>query len=257
MITRRRFLQGMGLATLGASIAPACIDGAAAGTESATVMEEFNLIKPQGTTDGRRYGFDIQNGVIVYNKVPVEFVFLGDSITEWWELGAYFRPRNGIMVNRGSAGDVSRNLKRRFEADVVQLRPKNVVVLIGINNPYQEEYPSQQPHDRIVSDLKQDVDEMIVAARDAGIGFFLCSVLPMSTSDIEMKKLIVKMNDAYKDLAEKHGVVYVDYHSSWVQDDGLSQRSGLTEDTVHPVVFGYNIMAEVLREALAGHGIEI
>ena len=67
------------------------------------------LIKPGlfgGQGDLRRTEFDIRNSQIFCNKIPVDIVFLGDSITHFWEVEEYFK-EYGIVVNRGIGGEVS------------------------------------------------------------------------------------------------------------------------------------------------------
>jgi len=247
--------------TLGAAMgAGGRSDGAG---ESSQTGQQLRIIKPglfNAAADARRNEFDVKNGVIVHNKVPVEFVFAGDSITQMWELNAYFRPGKGIIVNRGISADVSRYLKKRFQADVVQLNPEHVIVLIGINNPWMEEYQSQT-QDKIVEDIGQDMEEMTRAAKEHGVRFVLCSLMPVELFDdkenADKNALVCRINEVYRRIASKSDSIYVDYHSHFVREDGLRQKPGLTEDGVHPIVFGYNTMAKVLRDTLAEHGITI
>lgn len=78
-----------------------------------------------GQGDLRRTEFDIRNSQIFCNKIPVDIVFLGDSITHFWEVEEYFK-EYGIVVNRGIGGEVAHLAVKRFQADVVQLSPKFV-----------------------------------------------------------------------------------------------------------------------------------
>ena len=61
-------------------------------------------------------------------------MFIGDSITEYWELNAYFRNSDQLIINRGIAGDTTKYLKKRFYVDAVQLKPKYCILGIGIND---------------------------------------------------------------------------------------------------------------------------
>ena len=61
-------------------------------------------------------------------------VFIGDSITDLWDLGRYFPHRP--YINRGIGGQVTAQMVLRFQQDVVSLRPAAVVVLSGINDLY-------------------------------------------------------------------------------------------------------------------------
>lgn len=65
-------------------------------------------------------------------------VLAGDSITELYnhtELFADYTERTGLMVyNRGISGDTSNRLLERFEDNVLNIYPKNLVMLIGTND---------------------------------------------------------------------------------------------------------------------------
>ncbi len=59
-------------------------------------------------------------------------VFLGDSITDSWNLGEYFPGRP--YVNRGISGQTTPQMLIRFRPDVINLKPKVVVILAGTND---------------------------------------------------------------------------------------------------------------------------
>lgn len=69
-------------------------------------MKPAEIIKPPlfGTpADGYRMLFNYGNEVIVTNRLPVDVVFIGDSITQNWEVQGYFR-QFGYIVNRRRRG---------------------------------------------------------------------------------------------------------------------------------------------------------
>ena len=84
--------------------------------------------------DKKRKEFDIKNHALCYTNQKPDFLFIGDSITEYWELNAYFGSGNHFLVNRGIAGDTTKYLKKRFYTDAVQLRPRYCILGIGIND---------------------------------------------------------------------------------------------------------------------------
>ena len=53
-----------------------------------------------------------------------------------------------------------------------------------------------------------------------------------------------------KGYAAAHGIVYLDYHSSLVDDKGAF-TAGLTTDGVHPNAAGYAVMAPLAEKAIA------
>ena len=65
---------------------------------------------------------------------PNRIVFMGNSITEGW---LYHHPEffeNKSYINRGIGGQTTPQMLIRFKPDVVNLNPKAMVLLAGIND---------------------------------------------------------------------------------------------------------------------------
>ncbi|MFC5701137.1 GDSL-type esterase/lipase family protein [Cohnella faecalis] len=231
------------------------------------MTERIAMIKPgkfgsAAAADGRRDEFDYGNEVILTHGVSVDFVFIGDSITHMWELNAYFARGGKFVVNRGIGGDITSHALRRFDADVVQLKPKHVVIKIGINNFWELEAwiaADRKPADAIADGAAADIGAMIRKAKDAGITPVVCSVLPTNMPftghDAERNRGVNRLNAVLRKIAGVEGAIYVDYHSRMLSEDGTKLRDGLADDGIHPHVAGYDIMADALREELSKHGI--
>lgn len=98
--------------------------------EGYTRSEYFSSI---AAADSRRKEFDIKNHSLIYTEQKPDFLFIGDSITHYWELNAYFNLPGQLIVNRGIGGDTTEFLKRRFYVDALQLKPRYCIMGIGIN----------------------------------------------------------------------------------------------------------------------------
>ncbi len=59
-------------------------------------------------------------------------VFMGDSITQGWNLDESFPGKP--YINRGISGQTSPQMVLRFRQDVIDLKPKVVVILAGTND---------------------------------------------------------------------------------------------------------------------------
>src|SRR5215469_15471396 len=59
-------------------------------------------------------------------------VFFGDSITDMWNLAESFPGKP--YVNRGISGQTTSQMLVRFRQDVINLRPRAVVILAGTND---------------------------------------------------------------------------------------------------------------------------
>lgn len=212
--------------------------------------------------DNRRDEFDVKNEIIVTNKVPIKFVFIGDSITHNWETEAYFRG-DGIILNRGIGGDNSEYMLRRFEADAIQLKPQYVIVLIGINDTWVLD-DVNTPYittEYVTKKILTNLEKLLLLCREREQDLVMCSILPTfipgNPHNKERNEMILEINKEIKALCQREEQIYVDYHSGVTAEDGLTLREGLAGDGLHPHVLGYNIMAQILKDTLYEEGISI
>jgi len=225
-----------------------------------------NLIRPGEfgkivMADTRRVEFDFKNEELLSLGKKPDYLFIGDSITHFWELNAYFGGSGRFLVNRGIGGDTSEYVRRRFEADVLQLKPVTVILMIGTNDiaaidgdPWWR--VEGAPEGEVEIACISNIEGIIAMCAAVGQKLVICSVPP---SDIapphknpERKALTGRLNTRLQELCSTHGLVYVDYHSSMTGPDGETLIPDFSPDGIHPNAKGYAIMARVLKQALGG-----
>ncbi len=79
-----------------------------------------SILSQTYAADRRRLVFDIGNSYLLDNGVKTDVVFIGDSITDFWEVNLFFKGY-GKIINRGIGGDVIYGVHHSFDADVNQL----------------------------------------------------------------------------------------------------------------------------------------
>jgi len=175
-------------------------------------------------------------------------VFMGNSITEGWPSmdPEYFE--NSSYINRGIGGQTTQQMLLRFRADVIDLRPKVVVILAGTNDIAGNTGPMT------LEEIRDNIISMSELAKANGIKVVISSVLPAHDYSwrpgLEPNIKIPKLNAMLKDYAESKGIIYLDYFSVMVDDrNGLPKR--LAEDGVHPTKKGYAIMKPLAEQAIA------
>lgn len=176
-------------------------------------------------------------------------VFIGDSITDLWNLAAFFPGKP--YVNRGVGSQVTAQMLVRFEQDVVALKPSAVVILGGVNDV--SGFLQVESEDGIVSNIAAMAD---IATRH-GIKVVLCSILPVTNTpdadyvEAERKPAeLRRINARLHTLATGHGYTFADYAPALSNDKGLL-RQDFTKDGVHPLAVGYQRMAPVVEAAIA------
>lgn len=176
-------------------------------------------------------------------------VFLGDSITDLWNLPKSFPGKP--YVNRGIGSQVTAQMVLRFHQDVVALKPAAVVILSGINDIQgflQQETPEQ---------IETNWEAMADLADAHGIKVVFASLLPVNNYT-EAAKNVVKerkpeeiraLNAWLKAFCAQRGYAYADYYDALVDGAGLLGRD-YTQDGVHPLDNGYAVMAPIAQRAI-------
>ncbi|MGO9326150.1 MAG: GDSL-type esterase/lipase family protein [Terracidiphilus sp.] len=173
-------------------------------------------------------------------------VFMGDSITQGWKLDESFPGKP--YINRGIGGQTTPQMVVRFRQDVIDLKPKVVVILAGINDIAGNTGPMT------LEQTEGNIASMAELATANGIRVVLCSVLPAFdfpwAPGLTPGPKVVEVNTWMKQYAAEKGAVYVDYYSA-MKDERGGLPPTLSKDGVHPLPAGYAIMTP-----LAEAGIE-
>ncbi len=183
-------------------------------------------------------------------------VFMGDSITDGWQqprYGTFFT--NKSYVDRGISGQTTPQMLLRFRADVIDLKPKAVVILAGTNDI------AGNTGAMTNEEIRDNLESMSELAHAHNIRVVLASVTPVSQAHVASPSAspqttlrpmarIKAVNEWMKAYAAAHGHVYLDYFSAMTDDAGLL-RPELSEDDLHPNAKGYAVMGPLAEAAIA------
>lgn len=174
-------------------------------------------------------------------------VFLGDSITEFWtkECPDFFDKKT--YINRGISGQTTPQILLRFRADVINLKPKIVVILAGGNDIAGNTGLSTTEM------IMNNIISMVELAKANQIKVILCTVLPANYFYWNPKEKpaerIIELNLALKNYTFSNEIPLVDYYSAMV-DSEKGLKPNFTEDRVHPNKAGYLIMSPLIEKAI-------
>ena len=174
-------------------------------------------------------------------------VFMGNSITEGWLNKKLSFFDNPSFVNRGIGGQTTSQMLLRFRQDVIDLKPKAVVILAGINDIAQNQGPIA------VKDIFGNLKSMCELAKTNNINVVLCSVLPAKEFPWRMEinpiEKVAELNTLLKKYARKNGFIYVDYYKKLVTKEfGLPRE--LTSDEVHLTIKGYQTLEPIVLKGI-------
>jgi len=195
-------------------------------------------------------------------KTEQRVVFMGDSITDGWDapnMGGFFPGKP--YVNRGISGQTTPQMLIRFRPDVIDLKPKVVVILAGTNDLSGNTGPTT------MEAIEGNLISMAELARTNGIRVVLASLLPVSDYEVRDGKPIVQtvrrspdkimaLNAWMKNYAGANRLIYLDYFSAMVDGKGFL-KDELSDDGLHPNAAGYAVMnplAEAAIQSSLKHG---
>ena len=181
---------------------------------------------------------------------PNRVVFMGNSITQGWSnFDASFFSVNPF-VNRGIGGQTSPQMLIRFKPDVVNLNPKAVVILAGINDIAENTGPVT------IENIAENIISMAEIAKANEIKVFICSTLPAIdfpwSPGMDPGPKVVKLNSILKNYCDSNNIPYVDYFSAMSDEKGGLKVPEYTtaDDLVHPNLAGYKVMEKIILKAL-------
>lgn len=171
-----------------------------------------------------------------YEDYAVEVAFLGDSLTDGYDLAKYY-PQY-VTANRGIGGDTTFDLEARLQTSVYDLKPQVVVMLIGANNmdTMFENYES------ILQGLQDNLPETKVV---------LLSLTAMGGEHWGRKNQLAAYNNVtIKLLAQKYGYTFVDLYSPLYDVTIGEVYAGYTIDGGHFTHEGYVVLTEQITPVL-------
>lgn len=190
-----------------------------------------------------KYALENQKLLKQHNKGN-RIVFIGDSITEFWErYDLNFFSQNNY-INRGISSQTTSQILERFQNDVIDLQPKRVIILAGINDIAENNGPIS------LEETFQNIVLMVNKANENNVEAILCSVLPTNifywNPKVQPIDKIMQLNQMIKAYSLINQIKYVDYYTEMI-DENLGLDTKYSDDGVHPNLDGYLKMKTILE----------
>lgn len=168
-----------------------------------------------------------------------DIVFLGDSLTEAFDLRHYFK--DTPVKNRGLSGDTTYQVLYRME-EVLRAKPKKLFLMVGINDLFNGE-------DEVI--IFQNIASIIESfiQQSPATELFVQSILPVNESvilsDENINLLIFSLNEDLMRYCKKLTIRFLDLYGHFLDSQGEMDRK-YTYDGVHLTPEGYKLWAELI-----------
>lgn len=191
---------------------------------------------------------------VAANRGPVDFLLVGDSITQQWgsplddkPMNAAWRTRfgNATVVNVGIGGDKSQNVLWRLDHGAVEgLEPRCVVLMIGNNNQF---FVPETGVEAAALGVKACADNL--RRRFPGVPIVVVKILPAHDPGNPFHENVRKTNAALDPLRlERDPALRVlDLTSDLLHRDGTLRSELYAPDKIHLSDAGYAVYAARLR----------
>lgn len=171
-----------------------------------------------------------------YADYEVEVAFIGDSLTDGYDLAKYY-PQY-VTANRGIGGDTTFDLEGRLQVSLYDLKPQVVVMLIGANNP---------------ETMLENYEDILIGLRDnlPGTEVVLLSMTAMGGEHWGKYNAQAAYNNvSIQLLAEKYGYAYVDLFTPLYDVSIGEVYEGYTVDGGHFTHEGYTAVTAQITPVL-------
>ena len=167
-------------------------------------------------------------------------------------LGSVYPALGVRVVNMGTSGNTVRDLDKRWQGDVLDLKPDWVSVMIGTNDVWRQFDSPRQTEDLVgPEEYAQTLDGLVARTLPSVKNMALMTPFYLEPNRADaMRARMDEYGGIVKDLAAKHGTLFVDTQAAF--DDVLQSYypATLAWDRVHPNQVGHMVIARALLHAL-------
>ncbi|NLE24557.1 MAG: SGNH/GDSL hydrolase family protein [Clostridiaceae bacterium] len=156
------------------------------------------------------------------------------------------------VINMGVSGNTVRDLKERWESDVIALKPDWLSIMIGINDVWRQfDLPLQKELHIYIDEYKETLEELVDKTKSKLKGLVLMTPYYIEPNKNDaMRAMMDKYGAAVKKLAEKHGTLFADTQASFDRILKFYHPNMICWDRVHPNNVGHMVLAQVFLNAI-------
>ncbi|MCI6038296.1 MAG: SGNH/GDSL hydrolase family protein [Candidatus Limiplasma sp.] len=156
------------------------------------------------------------------------------------------------IVNMGISGNQIRDLDRRWQTDVLDLKPDFVSVLIGINDVWRQFDSPQMPEQHVPTDeyeatYRKLIEETLPKVK----GMILMTPYMMEPNRKDpMRARMDEYGEIVRRLAEEYKLVFVDLQAGWDRLFEHMHPCNIAWDRIHPNQVGCMYIAKQFLKAI-------
>ncbi len=155
------------------------------------------------------------------------------------------------VINMGTSGNTTRDLKARWQTDVLDLHPDWLGILIGINDVWRQfDCPFMTELHVGLEEYEANLTDLIEQTLPTLKGLILMTPYFMEPNRSDpMRARMDQYGAVVKRLAEKYGAILVDLQSAFDDYFRYYHPDSINWDRIHPDIVGHTLIArEILKQ---------
>ena len=204
-------------------------------------------------------------------KKDSKILFIGDSITDVkfnrrkrftikgkniyaLQLKKRFKKYNkNIKVEiKGIASNRTYHVYDRLTADCISLKPDVVIMLIGVNDAWENYVPEKYPP--LLRPMEPHIREIYRRLRTELPNMQILYLMPFLIDAVEEKfpyhKTLDEFREVLKSIALENGATVLDLQEVFYQAQKSIEPVKLAVDGIHPTNLGHKVMADAIEKVL-------
>jgi lysophospholipase L1-like esterase len=167
-------------------------------------------------------------------------------------LGACCPERRIRVVNMGISGNTVRDLKVRWQTDVVDQKPDWLSVMIGINDVWRQfDCPLQADWGVPLDEYERTLDELVASIQPALKGLVMMTPYFIEPNQQDaMRATMDRYGAVVRKIAVKYDAIFVDTQAAFDQLLLHIHPAAVAWDRVHPNTTGHMLLAKAFLEAV-------
>lgn len=167
-------------------------------------------------------------------------------------LGAVYPERWIRVVNQGISGNTVRDLKARWQTDVLDLAPDWVSIMVGANDVWRQfDSPRRTELHVLIDEYEQTLDGLVRTTLPHVRGLVLMSPYYLEPNPADaMRAAMDRYGAVVRRLAEKHGTLFVDTQAAFDAVLRVYYPATINWDRVHPDHVGSMVLARAFVSAV-------
>lgn len=156
------------------------------------------------------------------------------------------------VVNMGTSGNTVRDLKNRWQTDLLDLKPDWVSIMIGINDVWRQyDTPRITEWQVQLDEYAETLEELVKTTLPKVKGLVLMTPYYIETNKEDaMRATMDKYGKVVKELAEKYNTVFVDTQAVFEKVLQHCHSANIAWDRVHPNHTGHLAIARAFLDAI-------